>query len=313
MLNVKTTNNYFERTGTLVKYFQDVREFDVLTPEQEKEIFNQFIEGREKAEQARKAGDHQLARRYEREASKIREAIINANLRFVISIARIYGTNGNILDIINEGNIGLCKAVDTFKPEMGNRFQTHAVYFVRREINLYRQGPDLMVKKSNESKTYHVQAGMTNKFLQEFEREPTSEELMEYINKYYPKANIRNAADCLTVRVSSIDEASDGDDEDANVSTMLSFNTSTATSNDYVAVSELEHYRSVIESLLKDFSERDRSIIKMHFGIGEKDGRQVPAMEIGKRINLTPERVRQIIADSIKKVQKEYANRIAAF
>lgn len=313
MLNVKTTNNYFERTGTLVKYFQDVREFDLLSPEDEKIIFNQLIEGRKKAEEARQAGDQVAARKYEREVSKIRESIINANLRFVISIARIYATNNNILDIINEGNVGLCKAVDTFDPEVGTRFQTHAIYLVRREINLYRQRHDLIVKKNNESKTYHIQAGMTNKFIQEFEREPTSDELMDYINKHYPKANIKNPADCLNVRVSSIDEAADADDEDTYMGTMYSFNSVSATTNEYEGVTELDHYHSIVESLLKDFSERDRSIVKMHFGIDEKEGRQVPAKEIGKRIGLTPERVRQIIADSVKKIQGEYSKRIINF
>ena len=210
--NVKTTNNYFDRTETLVKYYHDVNEYSVIDAAREKELFMLLDEGRAKLKEAKEANDRVNAAKYEREVNKLRDFIINSNLRFVISIARVYATNNNILDIINEGNIGLIEAVDTFDVTMGNRFQTHAVYLIRQKINLFKQNDGLMIRKNNESKTYHIKSNMTNKFIQEFQREPTTEELKDYINEHYPNAKIKDSSDVLDVKVSSIDEPVDNDD-----------------------------------------------------------------------------------------------------
>ena len=310
MINVKSTNNYISRTETLTKYYQEVRNFDVLTAEQEKNLFDELAYAKKMAKDAKKQGNKEMSKKYDREIEKIREFIINSNLRFVISIARVYATSNNILDLIDEGNLGLIEAVDTFDASLGNRFQTHAIYLIRRRINMYRQGPELMVVKNNESKTYHIISNMTSKFIQEFQREPSSDELKDYINKHYPQANIKDSADCLTLRMMSIDETAEDSDGDTIASSVAQFNNVSSSHNDYERTETDDQYKAIVESLLKDFSERDKKIIKMHFGIGEAHGIQVSADEIAFQVNLTPERVRQIIADSIKKIQKEYKKRI---
>ena len=168
-INVKTTNNYFERTETLVKYYHEVNDYEVVDATREKELFTLLNEGKKNYEKAKQAGDEALARKYEKEVKRIRDFIINSNLRFVLSVARIYAKNRNLSDIIDEGNIGLVKAVDTFDVTLGNRFQTHAIYLIRQQINIFRQNDGLMIKKNNESKTYHIIRNMTNKFMQEFQ------------------------------------------------------------------------------------------------------------------------------------------------
>lgn len=308
--NVKTTNNYFERTETLVKYYHDANEYDVLDAEREKELFTMLDKCKSNIELAKSSGNKSLEAKYQKEADSIREFIIKSNLRFVISIARVYATNRNILDVINEGNIGLVEAVDTFDVTLGNRFQTHAVYLIRQKINLFRQNDDLMIRKNNESKTYHIISNMTNKFIQEFQREPNSDELKDYINEHYPKAKIKDSADVLNIRMASIDEPVDTDDGDANIGNISAFNAYSASSNDYEGTVEIEHLSSIINTLMRGLSDRDKKIIKMYFGIGQKFNAPCPVSEISEKTNLTKERVRQIISDGQKKMREEYEKNV---
>ena len=203
------------------------------------------------------------------------------------------------------------EAVDTFDVTLGNRFQTHAVYLIRQKINLYRQNEDLMIRKNNESKTYHIISNMTNKFIQEFNREPNSEELKDYINKYYPNAKIKDSADVLSVRISSIDEPVDSEDGDANIGNISAFNSFSASYNDYESKSDKEHLGALINTLMKNLSERDRTIIKMYYGIEQTHNAQVPVSIIAEKVNLTPERVRQLIEKIEGKMREEYGNRLS--
>lgn len=309
-LNIKTTNNYFERTDTLVKYYHDADSYEVIDADHEKELFTLLKIGRLNFEQAKKNGDRALMHKYEKEVNRLREFIVNSNLRFVISIARVYASNKNLLDLIDEGNIGLIKAVDTFDVELGNRFQTHAVYLIRQAINLFRQGDDKIVKKNNETKTFHIISKMTNKFMQENHREPTSEELKDFINLHYPNAKIQDSTDVLTVKVSSIDEPVDSEDGDANIGNINAFNTYSASYNDYEGKSNLDHIKAFVDNIMKDLSDRDRTIVKMYFGIDQPYNSQIPVSEISFKLGLTPERVRQIIADAKKKMKSEYSGKL---
>jgi RNA polymerase primary sigma factor len=311
--NIKTTNNYFERTETLVKYYHDANEYDVLDADREKELFTLLNEGKANLEKAKQSGNKALQAKYEKEVESIRTFIINSNLRFVISVARVYATNNNILDIIDEGNIGLIEAVDTFDVSLGNRFQTHAVYLIRQKINLFRQGDGLMIRKNNESKTYHIISNMTNKFIQEFQREPTSDELKDYINENYPNAKIKDSADVLNVRIASIDEPVDSDDGDANIGNISAFNSYSASTNEYDGEVEIEHLSALINTLMRGLSERDKTIIKMYFGIGQKFNAPCPVSEIADKTKLTKERVRQIITDVQNKMRMEYEKNIDSF
>lgn len=309
-LNIKTTNNYFERTDTLIKYYRDANDYSVINAEQEKELFTLLKVGKDNLEKAKENGDVTLQRKYEKEVNKIREFIINSNLRFVISIARIYASNSNLMDIIDEGNIGLIKAVDSFDVELGNRFQTHAIYLIRQAINLYRQRDAKLVKKNNESKTFHIISKMTNKFMQEFQREPTSEELKDYINMNYPNIDIKDSADVLTLKIASIDEPVDSEDGDANVGNINAFNTFSASYNEYENKSDLEHVKTFVDSLMKDLSERDRTIVKMYFGIGQVHNASLPVAEIALRLDLTQTRVRQIVEESKEKMKEAYGGKL---
>ena len=228
----------------------------------------------------------------------------------MISIARVYASNNNILDIINEGNIGLIEAVDTFDVTLGNRFQTHAVYLIRQKINLFRQNDDLIIRKNNESKTYHIISNMTNKFIQKYDREPTSEELKDFINEFYPNAKIKDSADVLTVKVASIDEPVDSEDGDANIGNISAYNTYSASHNDYEDKMEIEKMSALVNTLMRNLSERDKTIIKMYFGIGQKYNTSCPVSEIADKVGLTKERVRQLIDKITEDMRNEYSGKL---
>ena len=105
VVNLKTPNSdYFERTETLVRYYEDIRKYDVLTNEEELELFEMIKNGN----------------KFEKQVAK--EKLINCNQRFVVAVAKRYATNDNILDLINEGNIGLMEALENFKVEKGVKF-----------------------------------------------------------------------------------------------------------------------------------------------------------------------------------------------
>jgi len=311
--NFKSTNNFFERTETLTKYYHDANEYAVLDAEREKELFTLFNEARKNLKKAKESKDKELIQKYQVEADSLRSFIIKSNLRFVISIARIYATNNNLLDLIDEGNVGLIEAVDSFDVKLGNRFQTHAVYLIRQKINLFREGDGLMIRKNNESKTFHIKSNMENRFIQEFHREPTSEELKNYINEHYPNANIKDSADVLNVRIASIDEAVDSDDGDVNIGNISAYNSFSASYNEYEGKSESEHLSNMTNTLMSDLSNRDKTIIMMYFGIGQKDNAPVPVSEIAETVKLTPERVRQLITEIKNRLREKYSNKLSLF
>ena len=297
-----------ERTDTLKRFYSDVRACKLITEDEENEIFREYISLKENVECARKQGEREKAQQLESEARKLRDTIAKANLRFVISIARTYsrGFGEELSDLIEEGNIGLINAIESFSPETGNKFTTYAVHYIRREINAFKLDKGELVRKNNISKTYHVMSKVTNKFIQENQREPTSQELMECINEMYPSMNIREASDLLQVRVSSIDEPTDDDDE-GSVGGLMAYNNVSASSNAYESVSDHEHTSSLINSLLNGLKEQERSILKMYFGIDTPYNNAYDSQKIASIVGLTPARVRQIIAESKEKLKREYS------
>lgn len=295
IVNFRNNGKYFERTNTLVDYFNDIRRFDgSIKPEDEAVLFD-FCKNGTKEEQA--------------EARKI---IIEGNQRFVVSVARAYATNNNLMDLINEGNIGLMEAVDAFDPNVkvnGKtvKFITFAVHYIRRAINQFKVNNDAIVKKNNISKTYHVLSQARNKFLQENGRQPTTDELKDLVNKEYD-LKIKDSADMLDLRVTYIDESASDDDDDANLAGLATFNTHSASGNGYERTESNDYNKAMVTSLLKALTPREQSIIKMAFGIGEY--RELTNDEIAERIGLTTERIRQMRTSIMKRLQKEFKKKI---
>ena len=295
IVNFRNNGKYFERTNTLVNYFNDIRRFDGrIKPEDEATLFDYCKNGTKE------------------EKAEARKIIIEGNQRFVVSVARAYATNNNLMDLINEGNIGLMEAVDAFDPNVkvnGKtvKFITFAVHYIRRAINQFKVNNDAIVKKNNISKTYHVLSRARNKFLQENGRQPTTDELKDLVNKEYD-LKINDSADMLDLRVTYIDENVSDDDDDANLADLATFNSYSASGNGYERTESNDYNKAMVTSLLKVLTPREQSIIKMAFGIGEY--RELTNDEIAERIGLTTERIRQMRTSIMKRLREEFKKKI---
>ena len=288
VVNLKSpTTDYFERTETLTRYYEDIRKYDVMSEEKEVEMFNLFKNGNKQ--------EQEYARNF----------IINANQRFVVAMAKRFATNENILDLISEGNIGLIEAIKDFDITKGNKFITFAVWYVRRAINNYCINYGNLVKKTNLSKTYHVIAQATNKFIQTEYRQPTLEELLEIVNKEH-KADIKSIEDIIDTKISSIDEGFNSEDDDAAFGEMSLYNSYSSSFNEYEKISNDDFNNKLISSMLGKLPEREKTIIKMVFGIGYY--REYELQEIAEELGLTTERVRQIKNSVLKEIKEKYKN-----
>lgn len=295
IVNFRNNGKYFERTNTLVNYFNDIRRFDgSIKPKDEATLFYYYKNGTKE------------------EKAEARKIIIEGNQRFVVSVARAYATNNNLMDLINEGNIGLMEAVDAFDPNVkvnGKtvKFITFAVHYIRRAINQFKVNNDAIVKKNNISKTYHVLSRARNKFLQENGRQPTTDELKDLVNKEYD-LKINDSADMLDLRVTYIDENASDDDDDANLADLATFNSYSASGNGYERTESNDYNKAMVTSLLKVLTPREQRIIKMAFGIGEY--RELTNDEIAERIGLTTERIRQMRTSIMKRLREEFKKKI---
>jgi RNA polymerase primary sigma factor len=288
VVNLKSpTTDYFERTETLTRYYEDIRKYDVMSEEKEVEMFELFKNGNKQ--------EQEYARNF----------IINANQRFVVAMAKRFATNENILDLISEGNIGLIEAMKDFDVTKGNKFITFAVWYVRRAINNYCINYGNLVKKTNLSKTYHIIAQATNKFIQTEYRQPTLEELLEIVNKEH-KADIKSIEDIIDTKISSIDEGFNSEDDDAVFGEMSLYNSYSSSFNEYEKISNDDFNNKLISSMLGKLPEREKTIIKMVFGIGYY--REYELQEIAEELGLTTERVRQIKNSVIQEIKEKYKN-----
>jgi len=232
----------------------------------------------------------------ESEAAAARERMVRSNLRLVVNIAKKYAKRGvPINDLINEGNLGLIRAVEGFDPEQNTRFSTYASWWIKQSI-----------KRSliNSDKPIHIPAYMvemisrfrqaTERFVEAEGRPATTEELAKKLDMTVAKVNhIRSAVKAVST------PTQDTDDITGVPLTEGLADDRTPLPDDAMAhESEKNH---VVE-LLKDLDERESKILRLRYGL---DGDEPMTLkEIGKKINLTRERVRQIEGEALKKIKE---------
>lgn len=236
-----------------------------------------------------------VAKRVKRGDAQARRTMIRSNLRLVINIAKQYSNFGvPLLDLIEEGNLGLMKAVSKFDPKLGYRFSTYAAWWIKQHVTraLADQGktvriPVYMVetlsrfRKVNERLTHH------------YRRKPKISELARAMK--LPVAKIKEFMQ-MDQGTTSLDQPV-GDEGDASIMDLMEDPNAT-TSQDHVN-SLLRSER--IEVLLTKMSPREREIIELRFGL--RDGETHTLNEAAKRFNITRERVRQIEAVALKKLR----------
>ena len=270
--------NFISGNRSLNDFLKDINKYNVLSHTEETEL----------AERMR-AGDEQA-----------REKLISANQRFVYAIAKRYGNDDNVLDLVNEGNKGLMTALDSYDPEKKNRLLSYAVWYITRDILAYLNGENVLIRKTNNTKTVYKIPKIKEKFYAEHNRYPDVDELAESLESEYG-LKIKDKTDLLDISTTSINTCFDDEDARAFENTPY-FTEKTAVDNDYVSEMSEEHNSIISGTLISSLTEKEQTIIKMSFGIGYN--KEYTNAEIGEVVGMSGERVRQLRNGAIEKMKK---------
>lgn len=276
MRQLKIANRITSRESlALEKYLADISKIDMITPEQETELARRI-----------KLGDQDAL-----------ERLTEANLRFVVSVAKQYQNQGlSLSDLINEGNVGLMKAAKRFDETKGFKFISYAVWWIRQSIlQSIVEYSRIVRMPHNKSTSYNRLNEAYVTFVQAFEREPTHEELAEVL--HVPIRDVINAMPGASRHV-SFDAPVSAEEESFTLLDMIE--TDEEMQPDLKLMEE--SLRLDIQYSLNALAPREAEVLAYYFGLkGEKP---LTLDEIGEQLELTRERVRQIKERAIRRLRK---------
>lgn len=260
-------------------YFQQINRIPLLTQEEEVSLAKRSLTG-------------------DTEASK---RLVEANLRLVVSIAKHYHSSTlSFMDLVQEGNIGLCKAAEKFDYTKGYRFSTYATWWVRQTITRALADQDRVIRIPTNLVEYHNKISkIIAQYQTEYGTTPSVEELMEETG--WTKERVSTLLD-LTMSTTSL-ETPVGDEEDATMGDLIPDNTYNP-----VAEAMREADKQVIFSVLNTLTEKERDVMTLRFGIGTDN--PLTLEEVGEKYNVTRERIRQIENRALKKLRHPSRSKI---
>ena len=281
MYNQSDDDDDMNQLGSNVKindpvkmYLKEIGRVDLLTHEQEIELAKRILEGDEQA----------------------KKELAAANLRLVVSIAKRYVVRGMLfLDLIQEGNMGLIKAVEKFDYTKGFKFSTYATWWIRQAITraIADQARTIRIPV-HMVETINKLTRIQRQLVQELGREPTAEEIAEKMDGMTP-AKVREIQKISLEPVSL--ETPIGEEDDSHLGDFIE--DEGAMSPDDYASNEL--LKDELNEVLLELTDREEKVLRLRFGLD--DGRTRTLEEVGKEFNVTRERIRQIEAKALRKLK----------
>ena len=276
--SAENIDKFFSQEGLAIDdpvrmYLKEIGKIPLLDPERETYLAEQILLGNKAA----------------------KDELIEANLRLVVSIAKRHvGKGMYFLDLIQEGNLGLIKAVEKFDYSKGFKFSTYATWWIRQAITraIADQARTIRIPV-HMVETIHKVSRTARQLLQEFGREPTTDEIAEALGMTADKVReiMKIAQDPVSL------ETPIGEEEDSHLGDFVEDNDSPAPS-DSASYSLL---REQLCNILHTLTPREEQVIKLRFGL--EDGRPRTLEEVGKKFEITRERIRQIEAKALRKLR----------
>lgn len=282
-------------------YLKEIGKVNLLTPEEELSLAKRMADGETAKEQLEEIGeeiDEDTKRQIDlliADGEKAKKSLAEANLRLVVSIAKRYVGRGMLfLDLIQEGNLGLIKAVDKFDYTKGYKFSTYATWWIRQAITraIADQARTIRIPV-HMVETINKLVRVSRQLVQELGREPTPEELAKELNM--PVDKVREISKISQEPVSL--ETPIGEEEDSHLGDFIPDEDAPAPSEAASFVLLKEQLGAVLETL----SEREAKVLRLRFGLD--DGRARTLEEVGKEFDVTRERIRQIEAKALRKLR----------